>query len=144
MVIMVVFMKGADRVESDKIIRVLVIDDDPGLQKLVEALLVRASMEPITAMNAAEAAKVLHEPPLPDVIVLDLMLPDISGIEFLKQMRTKNTFDSIPVVILSALADPDTIREGLNSGADRYLTKPYLANNLISTLHEVLRSGRKK
>ena len=136
-------MKGADRVESDKTIRVLVVDDDPGLQKLVEALLARASMEPISAVNAEEAAAVLHKRPLPDVIVLDLMLPDISGIDFLKQMRSKDTFDSIPVVILSALADPDTIREGLNSGADRYLTKPYLANNLISTLHEVLRTGRK-
>jgi DNA-binding response OmpR family regulator len=140
----VVFMKGAGRVESDKTIRVLVVDDDPGLQKLVEALLVRASMEPVSAVNAEEAAEVLHQSPLPDVIVLDLMLPDISGIDFLKQVRSKDIFDSIPVVILSALADPDTIREGLNSGADRYLTKPYLANNLISTVHEVLRTGRKE
>jgi len=137
-------MKGAGRVESDKTIRVLVVDDDPGLQKLVEALLVRASMEPVSAVNAEEAAEVLHQSPLPDVIVLDLMLPDISGIDFLKQVRSKDIFDSIPVVILSALADPDTIREGLNSGADRYLTKPYLANNLISTVHEVLRTGRKE
>ena len=99
-------------------------------------------MEPIQAMNAAEAAQALSERPLPDVLVLDLMLPDVSGITFLKQLRSKTLFDDMPVIILSAMADPDTIREGLDSGADRYLTKPYLANNLIKTLTEVMQSGR--
>jgi DNA-binding response OmpR family regulator len=72
------------------------------------------------------------------------MLPDVSGLEFLRQLRTKSAFDKLPVIILSALADPDQIRDGLAAGADRYLTKPYLANNLIGTLQEILRSGRKK
>ncbi len=129
---------------SEEKSRVLVVDDDPGLHKLVVILLQRAGMEPISAMNATEAAQKLRERPLPDVIVLDLMLPDVSGIDFLKQMREKKVFENLPVVILSALADPDQIREGLQSGADRYLTKPYLANNLVSTLQEVLKSGRKR
>ncbi len=124
--------------------RILVIDDDPALQKLVKTLLVRADMEVTAAMNATEAAQALRQRPLPDIILLDLMLPDISGIEFLRQMRQKQVFDDLPVVILSAMADPESIREGLKTGADRYLTKPYLANNLITTLHEVLRTGRKK
>jgi DNA-binding response OmpR family regulator len=79
---------------------------------------------------------------MPDVMILDLMLPDVSGIEFLRQMRAKEVFDTIPVLILSALADPDQIREGLSVGADRYLTKPYLANNLLSTIQDMLRTGR--
>lgn len=129
---------------EEKKARILVIDDDPSLQKLVKSLLMRANMEPVIAMNAAEAAQALRNPPLPDVLVLDLMLPDVSGITFLRQIRAKEVFADIPVVILSAMADPDTIREGLNAGADRYLTKPYLANNLIKTLQEVLRVGRNK
>jgi len=122
--------------------RVLVVDDDPSLQKLVVLLIERAGMEAISALNATEAAQVLRVPPLPDVMILDLMLPEISGIDFLRQMRSKTVFDSLPVIILSALADPAQIKEGLDAGADRYLTKPYLANNLIKTVHEVLRSGR--
>ncbi|MCA9882115.1 MAG: response regulator [Anaerolineae bacterium] len=124
--------------------RILVVDDDPALQKLVVLLLKRADMNPVSAMNATEAAQILKEKPLPDLVVLDLMLPEISGIEFLKQMRGKSQFDTLPVVILSALADPAQIREGLEAGADRYLTKPYLANNLIRTVQEVLTAGRAK
>ena len=124
--------------------RILVVDDDPALQKLVVALLQRAEFDPISANNAMEAANILKQPPLPEVIVLDLMMPEISGIDFLKQMRAKSIYDEIPVIILSALADPGQIREGLASGADRYLTKPYLANNLVKTLHEVLKTGRTK
>lgn len=123
---------------------VLIVDDDPALQKLVTVLLTRAGMNTISAMNATEAAQILRKPPLPDILILDLMLPEISGIDFLKQMRQKKMFDNLPVVILSALADPDQIREGLAAGADRYLTKPYLANNLVRTVQEVVRMGRRK
>ena len=124
--------------------RILVVDDDPALQKLINVLLTRAGMEAVPAANAAEAVQILRAGPLPQVIVLDLMLPDVSGMEFLKQMRAKQTFDHLPVLILSALADPDQIREGLASGADRYLTKPYLANNLITTIQDLLRTGRRR
>lgn len=123
---------------------VLVVDDDLNVLKLVETLLHRAGMQSILAENASKAAQVLKSTPLPNLMVLDLMLPDISGIEFLKQMRAKQVFDDLPVLILSALADPNQIREGLSVGADRYLTKPYLANNLITTLNDMLRTGRVK
>ena len=135
-------MKGVERVEPEAKARILVVDDDPSLQKLVHSLLTRANMEPLSAVNAAEAAQVLRRPPAPDVLVLDLMLPDISGITFLRQLRSKEVFEKMPIIILSAMADPDTIREGLDAGADRYLTKPYLANNLIRTLHEVMEMDR--
>jgi len=117
---------------------ILVVDDDDGVQKLVGTLLQRSNMKPTVAMSASEAAQILRQPPLPDLMLLDIMLPEISGIDFLKQMRTKSVFDQLPVVILSALADPKTIREGLDAGADRYLTKPYLVNNLIKTINDVL------
>lgn len=130
--------------DSEHIARILVVDDDESLQKLVFTLLSRAGMEPIQAWTATEAAQALKARPLPDIVVLDLMLPDISGMEFLRQMRSKPTFDALPVIILSALADPDQIRDGLQTGADRYLTKPYLANNLVSTIRELLKTGRPK
>lgn len=128
--------------DSNTRARVLVVDDDPALQKLVRTLLLRGNMETIAALDAASAAEELRKRPLPDVVVLDMMLPDVSGLEFLRQMRAKPVFDDLPVVILSALADPDQIRAGLSAGADRYLTKPYLANNLITTLQDLIRDGR--
>lgn len=118
---------------------ILIVDDDPALQKLVVALLERSGMMPYSAMSAKEAAQILRDgEDLPDLMLLDLMLPEISGIEFLKQLRAKVQFQTMPVIILSALADPDQIREGLEAGANRYLTKPYLANNLVKTIGEVL------
>lgn len=125
-------------------LRILVVDDDDGVQKLVGTLLRRSNMEPITAMSATEAAQILRQPPQPDLMLLDIMLPEISGIDFLKQMRSKTVFDNLPVIILSALADPKTIRSGLDAGADRYLTKPYLVNNLVKTINEVLRARKEQ
>ncbi|MBZ0298835.1 MAG: response regulator [Anaerolineae bacterium] len=123
--------------------RILVIDDDPDLQNLVVSLLKHAGFECVSALTASAGAEILRQRPLPDCVLLDLMLPDVSGLELLRQIRSLTLFDDLPVVILSALADPTSIRKGLDLGADRYLTKPYLANNLINTLVEVLRSGRR-
>jgi DNA-binding response OmpR family regulator len=124
--------------------RILVVDDDPELQELIRVLLNHAGMEAIQAETAASAASVLRKLPLPDLVLLDLMLPDVSGLELLKQMRAKPVFNELPVVILSALADPEQIRDGLKAGADRYITKPYIAGNLVNTVQDVLRTGRRK
>jgi len=124
--------------------RVLVVDDDPELLQLVRVLLGRINVEAILAESAAAAAQLLRSEALPDLLILDMMLPDVSGIEFLRQMRGKETYDDLPVLILSALIDPERIRAALDSGADRYLTKPYIANNLLTVVQDMLRTGRKR
>lgn len=124
--------------------RVLVVDDDPELLQLVRVLLSRIGVEAICVENANDAAQFLLKEALPDLIILDMMLPDISGVEFLRQMRSKPNFDALPVLILSALIDPDRIRAALDAGADRYLTKPYIANNLLTVVTDILRTGRRK
>ena len=91
---------------SQQKLRILVVDDDPSVLQLVSALLERSEIEPLTAQNASQAAAILRQQPLPDLVILDLMLPEISGIDFLKQIRAKSIFDDLPVLILSALADP--------------------------------------
>lgn len=123
-------------------LRVLIVDDDPDLQKLVSLLLQRAHMEPISASGPHAATHILQTQPLPDIMLLDLMMPEMSGVDFLKIVRSHSEYDALPVIILSALADPLQIREGLSSGADRYLTKPYLTKNLVQTIHEVVKTGR--
>ncbi len=121
---------------------ILIVDDDDSVLKLAEAILRRAGMHTVLARSATEAAAILKGKRLPDLMVLDLMLPDVSGLEFLRQVRERSLFDQLPVLILSAMADPDRIREGLSTGADRYLTKPYLSNNLVPTVMDMLRTGR--
>lgn len=124
---------------------ILVVDDDPALQRLVVSLIKRAGMNPVSATDAMQAkAHLESDAPLPHLILLDLMMPEISGIQFLQDIRQQPIYQHVPVIILSALADPEKIREGLSSGADRYLTKPYLANNLVKTVREVIQQGRRQ
>lgn len=123
--------------------RILVVDDDPELLQLVRVLLSRIGVDITTAENAMQAAQAMRTPPLPDLLILDLMLPDVSGVDFLRQMRSKAAFNHVPVLVLSAIIDPDHIRQALDAGADRYLTKPYIANNLLTVVQEILRTGRR-
>ena len=124
--------------------RVLVVDDDPELLQLVRVLLARINIEAVTAEDATTAGTILRSGPLPDLLILDLMMPEISGVDFLRQMRSRSNFDDLPVLILSALIDPEQIRVALDSGADRYLTKPYIANNLLTVVQDILRTGRRR
>lgn len=122
--------------------RILLIDDDVDIQQLVRVLLGRIGAETTVADTAAFAAQLLRTQPLPELLILDLMLPDISGMEFLRQLRSKRAFDHLPVLVLSALVETEQIREALNAGADRYLTKPYIGNNLVTIAQDMLKTGR--
>lgn len=130
--------------EEQKKIRILVVEDESAVQDMIRALLERAGFEAIPALNVPSAVEILRNKPLPDLVLLDLMLPGIDGLELLRQMRSKEYFDNLPVVIVSALADPGKIREGLEAGADRYVTKPGIPHNLLKTVKDVLTTGRRK
>lgn len=124
--------------------RVLVVEDEPEIQQLIRTMLERVGWEVVSALDVPQAVNILRAKPLPDVMLLDLMLPGIDGYELLRQMRAKPVFDNLPVIIVSALADPDSIRKGLDLGADRYVTKMGIATNLVKTIQDVLRNGRRK
>lgn len=124
--------------------RVLVVEDEPEIQQLIRTMLERVGWEVVSALDVPQAVNILRAKPLPDVMLLDLMLPGIDGYELLRQMRAKPVFDKLPVIIVSALADPDSIRKGLDLGADRYVTKMGIATNLVKTIQDVLRNGRRK
>ena len=122
--------------------RVLVVDDDPDLLQLVRILLARAGVDVLTALSVPDARQLLYDGTPPDLVVLDIMMPEISGVELLHEIRGLSEFDGLPVLMLSALIDPEQIRVALNAGADRYLTKPYVASSLVTVVQELLNAGR--
>ncbi|MFN8378410.1 MAG: response regulator [Anaerolineae bacterium] len=122
--------------------RILIIEGNPDELRLIEYLLNRPEFELAAAATAATGARLLRNGLLPDLLILDLTLPDISGIELLKQMRNRPQFDGIPVIVLADATRPMEIRTALVAGADRYVTKTYMGNNLLKTVFEVLQTGR--
>jgi DNA-binding response OmpR family regulator len=122
--------------------RILIIEDDPEELRLIEYLLNRPEFELSKAQTAAAGAKMLRGGTLPDLLIVDLMMSDVPGVEFVRQMRSRPQFDAIPVIVLADATRPMEIRTALVAGADRYVTKTYMGNNLIKTAFEVLESGR--
>ncbi len=122
--------------------RVMVVDDDPDILKLVALLLQRIGVQATTFANGRSAIHHLAQE-TPDLIILDLMLPDVDGLDILRQIRARTRFDAVPVLVLSAKADPDTIRTALDGGADSYVTKLYLTNSLLDRVRLLLTQGRR-
>jgi DNA-binding response OmpR family regulator len=127
--------------QSNHVSKIVVIDDDHELLKLIALLLRRIGAQSRTFFDGQEALNHMQLE-TPDLVILDLMLPDIDGLEILRQLRSQRRFDHMPVIILSAKADPNTIRKGLENGADGYVTKPYIANTLIDRVRLLLGTGR--
>ena len=123
--------------------RILIIDDEPGLLILLTKMLTRIGAETKTALNGADGLALLDTEPF-DLLILDLMLPDMDGFDILKQIRQNPAFDILPVLILSARADPEDISKGLELGADGYLTKPYLPNTLTGRVRTLLAQGHRQ
>jgi DNA-binding response OmpR family regulator len=122
--------------------RILVVDDDPGLLVLMTKMLERIGPKPLIAETGTGALAILEREPI-DLLILDLMLPDLDGFEILRQVREDGRFQQMPILILSAKADPDTISRGFELGADAYLTKPYLPNTLVSRVKTLMQQGRR-
>ena len=123
--------------------RILVVDDDPGLLVLISKMLERVGPKPITSETGHGALAILEREPI-DLLILDLMLPDLDGLAVLEHIRDDSRFDLMPILILSAKADSDTISQGFDLGADAYLTKPYLPNSLVNRVSMLMRQGRRK
>jgi DNA-binding response OmpR family regulator len=118
---------------------ILVVDDEERLTSLLKAYLQQEGFRVLTAGNGLGALEVIRSGP-PDLIVLDIMMPQMDGVEFLKVLRTQH---STPVILLTArVGDEDKII-GLELGADDYLTKPFRPRELLARVRAVLRrAGR--
>lgn len=118
--------------------RALLIDDEPDLQRSVSDFLKREAFQ-VTCTKSAEEAFDQLQDHLPDVILLDLNLPQMSGFELCKQIKEHPGFQGVPILIISSRAsEPDKVM-GLELGADDYLVKPFGMRELLARLRALLR-----
>jgi two-component system KDP operon response regulator KdpE len=114
---------------------VLVVDDEKSLQDFVKRNLEVRGYRAITAANGMEALAHFNAETI-DLVILDLMMPYMNGLETIKRIRTES---NVPVIILSALGEEEDKIQALNSGADDYLTKPFGVGELLARIQAVLR-----
>ena len=118
--------------------RILVVDDEPDLLELVRVNLRQAGYEVETSETGRDALDLLRRSP-PDLVVLDLMLPDVTGTEICRRMRSDIDLSEIPIIMLTAKADEVDRVVGLELGADDYVTKPFSPRELTLRVRAVLR-----
>jgi two-component system, OmpR family, phosphate regulon response regulator PhoB len=118
--------------------RILVVDDEPDITGLVAYHLARAGYRVSTATNGRDALKSAREE-RPDVVVLDLMLPGVSGYEVLQELRKRKETSEVGIILLTARREEADRIKGLSLGADDYLTKPFSPQELTLRVAAVLR-----
>jgi two-component system, OmpR family, KDP operon response regulator KdpE len=115
-------------------VQLLVIDDDSAVTDLLSLLLRSHGFEVVATNNSAEGLTLIRDN-APDVVILDLMMPDMDGWQICKAVRE---FSQVPIIILSALNDPSMIASVLDAGADDYLTKPTPSRVLIAHINRLV------
>jgi two-component system, OmpR family, KDP operon response regulator KdpE len=116
-------------------IKILVIDDEPPIRKLLRMGLATQGYQIMDAPNARKALELMEQKP--DLVILDLGLPDMQGMDLLRSIRDAN--DAVPIVVLSSRADETAKVQALDFGADDYVTKPFGINELLARIRAALR-----
>lgn len=117
--------------------KILVVDDEIGALTLIGIMLERGGFEVLKAKDANSALAQLEEG-LPEMIILDVMMPGIDGIELCEMLRQRPDTAKLPILILSARGDAESVMRGMDAGADDYLPKPILHHDLVAKVSEML------
>ncbi len=120
---------------------VLLVEDEPAQREVLSYNLEADGFRVLTASNGEEALMIVAESP-PDIIVLDWMMPNVSGIEVCRQLKTRPETRAIPIIMLSARSEEVDLVRGLETGADDYMVKPYSVVELLARVRAQLRRTR--
>ncbi len=120
---------------------ILIIEDDPSVLTLTRDLLLTENYRVETAVNVTIGLEAIHRLK-PDLLVLDLNLPDGNGLDLCRQLKNENPTRNLPVFILTARASSDDIVAGLEAGADDYLTKPFNEREFTARIRTILRRNQ--
>ena len=118
--------------------QVLVVDDERGARVLIGTFLDRGGFQVVHAKNGQEAMELLEKGPLPDLVLMDVNMPEMDGIALCRAVRERYPNETFPILILSASGDPDTKKRGLEAGATEYLQKPILHHDLVAKIKTLL------
>ena len=123
--------------------QVLIAEDERDISELVSFNLQRESIDTISAKDGIEAVEMAQQE-LPDLVILDLMLPGRDGFQVFKELRMDSRTKSIPVMMLTAKAQPEDVIAGLELGADDYLTKPFSPKEMVLRVKALLKRSSSK
>ena len=118
--------------------KILIVEDEQDILQLVRHYLEKEGFRPVTAMSGLEALKKVKEDK-PDLVVLDLMLPEMDGLEVCKRLRSVPDTAMLPILMLTAKAEESDTIVGLELGADDYVTKPFSPKTLVARVKALLR-----
>jgi class 3 adenylate cyclase len=119
--------------------RILVVDDNPANLEILEARLARQGYEVITARDGDEAL-IAARAQTPDLILLDVMMPGKDGLQVCRELKAEDGLPFMPIILVTAKADPDDVVAGLDAGGDEYLTKPVDHAALVARVRSILRT----
>jgi len=122
--------------------RILIVEDDPDIAELVARYLTRAGFETECVVNGREALRIVSEKP-PELMVLDVMLPQLDGLEICRVVRANPVTAGLPIIMLTARADESERIVGLELGADDYLAKPFSPGELVARVRALMRRARR-
>lgn len=117
--------------------KILIVDDEPNILMSLEFLMRRNNFDVFIARNGEEALELLAAE-VPDLILLDIMMPDVDGYEICSFVKTTERFKATKVVFLSAKSKMSDVQKGYDLGADLYVTKPFSTRDLLKKIKELV------
>jgi CheY-like chemotaxis protein len=120
---------------------ILAADDDPDILALVAFRLGRDGHEVVTAVDGEEALTRATRQ-LPDLVILDIRMPKMTGLEVLRALRAEETTRAVPVILLTASVQDEAVQDGYDAGADDYIKKPFSPQELAGRVERLLTTGR--
>jgi two-component system, OmpR family, response regulator len=133
--------RGAPRLRAPRErMSAIVVDDEPQLAKFLSHLLSFEGFDVRVAGSRAEVVEEFRKPPIPDLVLLDVMLPDADGFDILLRIRAHWALKDVPIIMLTAKSSRDSVLKGLAGGADGYVTKPVEPDALLQAVRTVMGS----
>ena len=121
---------------------IIVVDDEPEIRKLLEMVLTEAGHEVITVSNGKSALNLVNSVMF-DLMILDVLLPDINGYEICRHVREKSLQKFLPILIISGMVSKEEELAALNAGADEYVKKPFENKELLARIRVLLKRSKK-
>jgi two-component system, cell cycle response regulator len=129
-------MKMVNKTEKN----ILILEDSPTQAVELEYILELNGYKPVLAENGIKALEYLNNPEciIPDIIISDIVMPEMNGFDFCKEIKNNEKLKEIPIILLTSLANPSDVILGLECGADNFITKPYKRDYLLSRIEYIL------